>query len=225
VALFFLSFIRALVAAVFGGRYFVRAPVDRLLSAATRWRKGEYDERVGIMGGGEFRQLGDAFSAMADEINTRERHRSLLINELNHRVKNTLATVQSLASNSLRTGATAAARAAFEGRLFALSTAHNVLTRENWGGAGLHEVVDEVTRPYRHEGADRFAIDGPALQLSPGVALSLSMALHELCTNAGEVRGPLERGRPGRDLLGDHPGAFGGDPATPMAGERRAGRR
>jgi two-component sensor histidine kinase len=45
-------------------------------------------------------------------------------------------------------------------------------------------VVDEVTRPYRHEGADRFAIDGPALQLSPGVALSLSMALHELCTNA-----------------------------------------
>ena len=74
-----------------------------------------------------------------------------MIHELNHRVKNTLATVQSLASNSLRTVQPQQARHALEGRLLALSKTHDVLTRENWEGAELREVVAEVTRPYAEE--------------------------------------------------------------------------
>jgi two-component sensor histidine kinase len=66
----------------------------------------------------------------------------------------------------------------------ALSKTHDVLTRENWGGAELQEVAEEVVRPYRQTGDERFEIGGPVLRLTPGMALSLSMALHELCTNA-----------------------------------------
>jgi two-component sensor histidine kinase len=99
-------------------------------------------------------------------------------------VKNTLTTVQSLASSSLRSGGGEEARVALEGRILALSKTHDVLTRENWGGAELGEVVDEVTRPYRADGDRRFEIAGPCLRLRPNTALSLSMALHELCTNA-----------------------------------------
>ncbi len=86
-----------------------------------------------------------------DAIKQAEQQRTTLIHELNHRVKNTLATVQSLASNSLRTVQPQQARRAFEGRLLALSKTHDVLTRENWEGAELREVVAEVTRPYAEE--------------------------------------------------------------------------
>jgi PAS domain S-box-containing protein len=82
-----------------------------------------------------------------------EEHQRLLLNELNHRVKNTLATVQSIAAQTLRNaGTTDEARSALESRLFALSRAHDVLTRENWEGAGLREIVREAIAPYRGPG-------------------------------------------------------------------------
>jgi Signal transduction histidine kinase len=121
-----------------------------------------------------------------------EEHLKLLVNELNHRVKNTLATVQSLAAQSFaRIGAepedpAAKARQAFEARLFALARAHDVLTRENWEGARLADVVREAFAPYQRslEGRDAITAAGPDRRVPPAVALSLSMALHELCTNA-----------------------------------------
>jgi len=114
-----------------------------------------------------------------------EEHRELLINELNHRVKNTLATVQSIASQSLRNAETAeAARSAMEARLLALSRAHDVLTRENWEGAGLVEIVREALAPYRHERENRLHVEGPDVRLSPRMALAIAMALQELATNA-----------------------------------------
>jgi PAS domain S-box-containing protein len=121
-----------------------------------------------------------------------EEHLMLLINELNHRVKNTLATVQSLASQSFR-GLKAqgvqdlpGAYATFEARLFALARGHDILTRENWEGAGLDEIVTQAFAPYRDvsEDCSRIRINGPDLRVAPSMALSLSMALHELCTNA-----------------------------------------
>jgi PAS domain S-box-containing protein len=119
------------------------------------------------------------------EMKRAEEHQQLLINELNHRVKNTLATVQSIASQSLRNaGSTAEAREAMEGRLFALSRAHDVLTRENWGGAFLHEVVQEAIAPFQSEGQERFEIAGPEIRLPPRIALAIAMALQELGTNA-----------------------------------------
>ncbi len=118
-----------------------------------------------------------------------EEHLRLLINELNHRVKNTLATVQSIAMQSLRglEGEEAqSAKAAFEARLLALARAHDVLTRESWEGAELKTVVADAIRPLEAgEGQEsRFAVSGPRLRLAPRLALSIAMALHELGTNA-----------------------------------------
>lgn len=116
-----------------------------------------------------------------------ERQLTLLVNELNHRVKNTLATIQSIASQTFRGDpADARARQAFEARLFALSRAHDVLTRENWDGAELHAVVAEAIAPHAGLNRERFSVKGPIVRLAPNVALALSMAFHELCTNAAK---------------------------------------
>jgi PAS domain S-box-containing protein len=113
-----------------------------------------------------------------------ERQR-LLINELNHRVKNTLATIQSLVHQTLRDGiVTRDARERLTERLLALSAAHNVLTRENWQSADLGEIAREALRPYDDPPGARIDLTGPRARLAPNVALALSMALHELATNA-----------------------------------------
>ncbi|WP_082502547.1 HWE histidine kinase domain-containing protein [Methylobacterium sp. Leaf100] len=122
-----------------------------------------------------------------------EEHLLLLIHELNHRVKNTLATVQSIAGQSLRRlegEDAAAARAAFEARLLALARVHDVLTRESWEGAELATVVADAIAPLDAYGpngdpqSSRFRVTGPPLRLPPRFALSIAMALHELGTNA-----------------------------------------
>jgi PAS domain S-box-containing protein len=109
----------------------------------------------------------------------------LLINELNHRVKNTLATVQSIAWQTLRSApSTEQARDTFDARLMALSRAHDVLTRENWEGASLREIVAQAIEPYGSHDERRFEVTGPEVRLPPRMALSLAMALQELATNA-----------------------------------------
>lgn len=113
-----------------------------------------------------------------------EEQRTLLINELNHRVKNTLATVQSLAMQTLRGSAYApATQALFNSRLAALSRAHDILTLENWQGARLRQVVDQALAPFRTE---RIDVGGPDSRVTPKQALALSIALHELATNAAK---------------------------------------
>jgi PAS domain S-box-containing protein len=114
-----------------------------------------------------------------------EEHQRLLMNELNHRVKNTLAIVQSVAMQTFGAkGVDGAALQAFDGRLAALSGAHNLLTEQSWQSASLREVVAQTLG--RGCGADpgRFEADGPDLALAPRTAVSIAMALHELCTNA-----------------------------------------
>lgn len=115
-----------------------------------------------------------------------EEHQRLLINELNHRVKNTLASVQAIAFQTLRGEMPLAeARARFESRLMALSAAHNLLTEESWRGASLERLVRDATEHLAGE-SDRFDIDGEPLRLAPRAALALAMALHELGTNAAK---------------------------------------
>jgi len=110
--------------------------------------------------------------------------RKLLINELNHRVKNTLAGVQSIATQTFRReNVDVAALQAFEDRLLALSNVHNQLTSESWEGADLRRLAPVVLEPH-NPGAGRLRISGPSLRLKPQAALALAMALHELATNA-----------------------------------------
>ena len=111
-----------------------------------------------------------------------EEHRKLLLDELNHRVKNTLATVQSIAAQTVRaTPDPVAFRTAFEARLMALSGVHNVLTSANWEGARLEELLRLELGPY---GAARSSLEGPAVRLSAQEALTLALVTHELATNA-----------------------------------------
>src|SRR6185437_83728 len=112
-----------------------------------------------------------------------EQQRTLLINELNHRVKNTLATVQSLAAQSMRGRGGVDARQRFEARLSALAQAHDLLTVEGWRGAALGDVVARALSPFR-TGDSRIDVRGITVLLSPKQALAMSMALHELGTNA-----------------------------------------
>jgi PAS domain S-box-containing protein len=115
-----------------------------------------------------------------------EQHQRMLLDELNHRVKNTLVTVQSMARQTLRNATSVAeSRDVFDARLIALSKAHNVLTREHWEGAGLKEIVGEALAAYSTNALERrIRFEGPELRLQPKAALALSMALHELATNA-----------------------------------------
>jgi PAS domain S-box-containing protein len=114
-----------------------------------------------------------------------EQHQALMMNELNHRVKNTLATIQSMASQTMRSSPDLAqARTRFEARLLSLSKAHDVLTREKWESASLNEIVDRAIFPYSGQFQERFVVEGPAIRVPAQMALAFAMTLHELCTNA-----------------------------------------
>jgi two-component sensor histidine kinase len=114
-----------------------------------------------------------------------EKYQRLLVNELNHRVKNSLAIVQSLAQQSFKSGLPAdEARRAFDARLSALSAAHNLLTRESWESALLSQTIATAVSATTGANSDRVELSGPDIQLSPQTAVSVAMALHELCTNA-----------------------------------------
>ena len=107
----------------------------------------------------------------------------LMVNELNHRVKNTLTTVQAIASQTLRE-AQPIFQDNLEARLMALAAAHDVLTRDNWEGASLHEVTSKALAPFVGREGERCRVLGPQLYLSPRAALAIAMGLHELGANA-----------------------------------------
>jgi PAS domain S-box-containing protein len=109
-----------------------------------------------------------------------EQAQRMLVGELQHRVKNTLATVQAMASQTLHS-ATAAERESFVARLHALGNAHDVLTQENWSRAPLRDVVCSALEPFQKE---RIAIVGPNVALAASQALVMTLVLHELATNA-----------------------------------------
>ena len=113
-----------------------------------------------------------------------EEHQRLLINELDHRVKNTLAIIQGIAQQSFRGPMYLAdARSSFEGRLRALATAHDLLTRRNWKAAGVQQVIVDTIQALGSS-SGQVSAAGPDLLLPPKTAVALAMAMHELATNA-----------------------------------------
>ncbi|MBO9546251.1 HWE histidine kinase domain-containing protein [Caulobacter sp.] len=131
-------------------------------------------------------------SDMTDRVVANQRQR-LLMDELNHRVKNTLATVQAIAQQTLRGAADPDRFAgAFEARLLALSQTHNALTDSRWEGAGLRQILNQELGPY---GDERIRMEGPDVHLPARVALSLGMVFHELATNAAKYGALSTAGR------------------------------
>jgi len=131
-----------------------------------------------------------ALAAEAQDISGRkhaEARRELLQHELTHRVKNTLANVQSLAMETLRTATTLDAfRETFLARLVALSKTHKLLTQGEWEGAALRDVVETELAPYLGDDQARWTASGADIQLPPKMALAFGMAFHELATNAAK---------------------------------------
>ena len=136
--------------------------------------------------GGVLLLIGLAFAVrMATTIARGEMLHDLLIEELNHRVKNTLAILQAVAVQTFRS-ATKAEREKFEGRLGALAEAHNLLSTEKWQGSELQDVISRVLQPYLLNNPERIKMLGPRVPLSPRLAVVLSMIIHEIATNAAK---------------------------------------
>jgi two-component sensor histidine kinase len=130
-------------------------------------------------------QLYDSLRREASERRKSEEHLRLMVNELNHRVKNSLATVQSLARQSFRkAGSVEQARDAFGARLQALALIHEMLTEANWDSADLRDIVQRTVDVHAGSDPGRVAVLGPQVRLSPKAASSLAMAVNELATNA-----------------------------------------
>ena len=109
----------------------------------------------------------------------------LILEELHHRVKNMLATVQAIASQSLRSADTLEqARSAIENRLAALSRVHDLLLKANWSEAMLDAVVKTAIEPFETKTAQQFSVHADSLKLSPNAVLPIAMVINELCTNA-----------------------------------------
>ncbi len=128
--------------------------------------------------------IGAAVAALDIDENVRSvEYQKMLVDELNHRVKNTLAVVRSLASQSLQGADNDGARAAFEARLQALSMVHDILSELNWHDISFRELIDVIMGPVDPEHR-RIKAEGPALVMTPRLAITMAMALHELTTNA-----------------------------------------
>src|ERR1700730_3306969 len=122
-------------------------------------------------------------------IDAREREASdklqkLILEELHHRIKNTLATVSAIASQSLRNvQGVEHAQHAIEGRLLALGRAHDLLLQARWSSADLGHVVRSATEAFDNPDAPKFSIAGPEIRMASGAVIDIAMTLNELCTN------------------------------------------
>jgi PAS domain S-box-containing protein len=125
-------------------------------------------------------------SKVARDITDRKRAedtKEFLLNEIKHRVRNTLGTVQAIARQTFR-AASSGERDAFQARLQALAGAHDLLTLPSWAFANVNDVVEHALKPFRERNSERIEASGPEAELSANRALMLTMVLHELGTNA-----------------------------------------
>jgi len=146
-----------------------------------------------------------------------------MTDELDHRVKNNLAAVLGLATQTMATACTFEQfRAAFAGRLRAMAQTHTALAKQRWQGVGLGEIAEMVLGPYRDDGGERIRVKGPVIRLSARSAPPITLALHELATNAvkyGALSSPsgcveLKWGSDGPDVVIDWV-ERGGPPVSP----------
>jgi two-component sensor histidine kinase len=120
----------------------------------------------------------------AKEREAADKLQKLILGELHHRIKNTLATVSAIASQSFRTATSIEhGQTAMEGRLLALGRAHDLLMQISWSNASLTHTFSDATEPYDSQGTRRFHFNGPDIRITSGAVIALAMTLNELCTN------------------------------------------
>jgi two-component sensor histidine kinase/CheY-like chemotaxis protein len=120
----------------------------------------------------------------AKEREAADKLQKLILGELHHRIKNTLATVSAIASQSFRaTTSVEHGQKAMEGRLLALSRAHDLLMQISWSNASLTRTFSGATEPFDNQGARRFHFNGPDIKVTSGAVIALAMTFNELCTN------------------------------------------
>jgi two-component sensor histidine kinase len=120
----------------------------------------------------------------AKEREAADKLQKLILEELHHRIKNTLATVSAIASQSLRTATSIEhGQHAIEGRLVALGRAHDLLLQARWANASVEHTIRGATEPYVSIGSGRISIQGPDIRITSGAVIALAMTLNELCTN------------------------------------------
>jgi two-component sensor histidine kinase len=120
----------------------------------------------------------------AKEREAADKLQKLILGEMHHRIKNTLATVSAIATQSLRTATSLEhGQQAIDGRLVALGRAHDLLMQASWANASLHQTVRSATEAYDGKGAGHFSIGGPDIRITSGAVIALAMTFNELCTN------------------------------------------
>src|SRR5206468_8071755 len=120
----------------------------------------------------------------AKEREAADKLQKLILDELHHRIKNTLATVGAIATQSLRTATSIKhGQHASEGRLAALGRAHDLLMQVSWANTRLTATIRGAIEPYDSQGAGRVSIDGPDVSITSGAVIALAMTMNELCTN------------------------------------------
>lgn len=120
----------------------------------------------------------------AKEREAADKLQKLILEELHHRIKNTLATVSAIASQSLRNATSIEhGQQAIESRLIALGRAHDLLMQARWSSASLAGIVRGATEPYDSQDGGRFLIEGPEIDIGSGAVIAMAMTFNELCTN------------------------------------------
>jgi len=120
----------------------------------------------------------------AKEREAADKLQKLILGELHHRIKNTLATVSAIASQSFRAAPSIeAGQKAMEGRLNALGRAHDLLMQVSWASASLTHTFSSAAAPYDSQEERRFHFNGPDIRITSGAVIALAMTLNELCTN------------------------------------------
>ena len=165
------------------------SPIEREVASNGKWfltRMRPYrteDERIeGVVA--TFVDITQRLIAEKD-LKTSEARARLLLQELSHRVKNTLTVVQSMARLTFKDNVpNSVAVAAFSGRLGALAQAHEVLVHNDWTGAELRDLIEKQLAPHIRGSEGRVKVEGPQVMLTPELATPFALVLHELATNA-----------------------------------------
>jgi two-component sensor histidine kinase len=170
---------------VLGRRAFLNS-IESLLDTVEAWRLGNRTPRSHFQqSAGEFAVLGAALDQMMDEIEQSQRDRDLLVEELKHRAKNTLAGVRAIAAGTFKGDpAVSGALRVFLSRLEAYGESQELLTGDAAEQNELSAIVALALKPFRDGTGARFTVDGPAVTVAARKARALAMVLHELCTNA-----------------------------------------